>query len=75
MALPKTYSIWLTVDYNGIEKLFGINRKDVINIENGGVTKWFFRMEALRNSSEESCLGSMIRQNLKKNSYDKTLQN
>lgn len=22
MALPKNYSIWLTVDYNGIEKAF-----------------------------------------------------
>ena len=28
-------------------------------IENRGVIKWFFRMEALRSSSEENCLGTM----------------
>lgn len=30
-------------------------------MENGGVIKWFFRMEALRSSSEENCLGAMSR--------------
>ena len=28
-------------------------------MENGGVIKWFFRMEALRSSSEENCLGAI----------------
>ena len=47
MALPKNYSIWLAVDYNGIEKAFWNNQKDVRRIENGGVMKWLFHMEAL----------------------------
>lgn len=38
-------------------------------MENGGVIVWLFRMEALRNSSEENCLGVTSQSNLKKNSY------
>ena len=38
-------------------------------MENGGVIEWFFRMEASRNSSEESCLGVMSQSNSKENSY------
>ena len=61
-VVAKNHSIWLAVDYDGIEKaFFGINQKDVINMESGGVIRWFFRMEALRSSSEENCLGAMSR--------------
>lgn len=35
-------------------------------MENGGVIKWFFRMEALRSSSAENYLGTMSQSNLKK---------
>ena len=40
-------------------------------MENGGVIKWFFRMEALRSSSEENLLGMTNLLNLKKNYENK----
>lgn len=39
-------------------------------MENGGVIKCFFRMEALRNSSEENFLLTTNLLNLKKNNYE-----
>lgn len=69
MILPKNYSIWLAVDYNGIEKAFWYKPKRCKKMENGGVIKCFFRMEALRNSSEENLLGMTNLLNLKKKIY------
>lgn len=59
MALPKNYSIWLAVDYDGIEKAFWNKPKRCEKHgEWWGVIKWFFRMAALRSSSEENYLGA-----------------
>ena len=69
MALPKNYSIWLAVDYNCIEKAFWNKPKRCEKHREWWVIEWFFRMEASRNSSEESYLGVMSQSNSKENSY------
>lgn len=69
MALPKNYSIWIAVDYNGLEKAFWNKPKRCEKHYEWWGIIWFFRMEASRNSSEENCLGKMSQLNLKKNSY------
>lgn len=43
-------------------------------MENGGVIKWSFRMEALRSSSEENLLGMMNLSNLKKIDMEELLK-
>lgn len=45
MALPKNYSIWLAVDYNGIEKAFWNKPKRCEKHREWLGEKWFFRME------------------------------
>lgn len=54
MILPKNYSIWLAVDYNGVEKAFYYKPKRCEKHREWWGIIWFFRMEALRNSSKEN---------------------
>lgn len=41
-----------------------LDGKDVRSMVNGGVIVWLFRMEALKNSSEDTCLFTMNQLNL-----------
>lgn len=54
MALPKNYSIWLAVDYNGIEKAFWNKPKRCEKHREWWVIKWFFQKAVLRSSLEEN---------------------
>ena len=70
MALPKNYSIWHAVDYNGIEKAFWNKPKrcekhrewwgDRMVLPHGSIKKLIGR---------ESYLGVMSQSNSKENSY------
>lgn len=57
MVPLKNYSIWLAIDYNGIEKAFWNKPKRCE--KHGGVIKWFFQKVVSRNLLEENYLGMM----------------
>ena len=57
MVPLKNYSIWLAIDYNGIEKAFWNKPKRCE--KHGEAIKWFFQKVVSRSLLEENYLGRM----------------
>lgn len=59
MALPKNYSIWLAVDYYGMEKAFWNKPKRCEKHGEWWGDKMVLPKGSIKNSSEENYLGMM----------------